>query len=83
MELNFKLWMENNVDTHANADAIYPPLYTQYMNYPPQVIATWTADALVYLDPRDVSCKPYAYDGKFKPYIWKGIYGGRTATGSD
>jgi hypothetical protein len=79
---SFKQWLEN-VDTHPDADSIYPPLYTGFMNYPPQVITTWSADAITYLDPRDVSCNPYVYYGKFRPYKWKGIYGGRTATGGD
>jgi hypothetical protein len=80
MELNFKLWVEGHRATRGKV-SLYPPFYTQYMNYPPQDVVTWSADAITYMDDEDVKFK--AYDGKFRPYFWHGIYAGRTATGSD
>jgi hypothetical protein len=79
MELKFKLWVEHS-RTGAGKVSLYPPLYTQYMNYPPQDILTWSADAITYMDPEDVALSGKAYEGKFRPYIWKGIYRGRTTS---
>lgn len=67
MEFSFKLWFEHS-RTGAGKLALYPPLYTQYLNYPPQDVVTWSADAITYMDPKDVAFK--AMDGKFKPYFW-------------
>lgn len=68
MELNFKLWVEHS-RTGSGKLSLYPPLYTQYLNYPPQDVVNWSADAITYMDPRDVQFKAYD-DGKFHPYFW-------------
>lgn len=78
MELNFKLWVEHS-RTGAGKLSLYPPLYTQYMNYPPQDVVTWSADAITYMNPLDVKFKAYD-DGKFHPYFWHGIYRGKTTS---
>jgi hypothetical protein len=67
MELNFRLWLEDR--TSAGKLALYPPLYTQYMNYPPQDVVVWSADAITYMDDKDVQFKVFD-DGKFHPYFW-------------
>jgi hypothetical protein len=67
-KLEFKLWLEGS-RTGTGKLSLYPPLYTQYMNYAPQDVVTWSADAITYFDPADVQFK--AYDGKFRPYFWK------------
>lgn len=77
MDLNFKLWLEHS-RTGSGKLSLYPPLYTQFMNYPPQDVVNWSADAITYMNPEDVKFK--AYDGKFRPYFWKGIYSGRTTS---
>ena len=69
MELNFRLWVEHS-RTGAGKLSLYPPLYTQYMNYPPQDVVTWSADAITYMDPNDVKFKAYPIGEKFKPYFW-------------
>jgi len=66
--LQFKLWLEDHRRTSGKL-GLYPPLYTQYMNYPPQVIVNWSADAITYMDPADATGKDYT--GKFHPYFWK------------
>jgi len=48
---------------------LYPTLYTQYPNYPPQDVITWGADAIWYMQPYDTKFK--VNYGKFKPYFWK------------
>lgn len=68
MELNFRLWVEHS-RTSAGKLSLYPPLYTQYMNYPPQDVVNWSADAITYMDPKDVAFKAYD-DGKFHPFFW-------------
>lgn len=67
--LEFKLWLEHSSSTRGKI-GLYPPLYTQYMNYVPSDVVTWSADSITYLSPKDVQFK--AYSGKFKPYFWKG-----------
>jgi hypothetical protein len=81
MELNFRLWIEHS-RTGAGKVSLYPPLYTQYLNYPPQDILTWSADAITYMNPEDValSGKAYPIGDKFRPYFWKGLYRGRTTS---
>ena len=66
-ELNFRLWVEA-ARTGFGKLALYPPLYTGYMNYPPQAVVNWSADAITYMDERDVQFK--ALEGEFKPYFW-------------
>ena len=68
MQLEFKVWLEGHRSTPGKI-ALYPPLYSQYMNYPPQDVVTWSADAITYFDPADVQFQ--ANDGKFKPFFWK------------
>ena len=79
MELSFRMWVEGHRATPGKI-ALYPPLYTQYMNYPPQDVITWSADAITYMDPEDVALSGKAYDGKFRPYFWQGLYRGRTTS---
>lgn len=68
IEFSFKLWLEHS-RTGAGKLSLYPPLYTQYLNYPPQDVVMWSADAITYMDPKDVEFK--AYSGKeFRPYFW-------------
>jgi hypothetical protein len=70
MELNFRLWVEGS-RTGTGKLALYPPLYTQYLNYPPQDVVNWSADAITYMDPKDVSPPGQkVFDGKFHPYFW-------------
>ena len=71
MELNFKLWTEGHRATRGKI-FLYPPLYTQYMNYPPQDVLLWSADAITYMDPKDVQFKAYEIGSKFRPYFWNG-----------
>ena len=74
--LEFKMWLEGHKGTMGKI-GLYPPLYTQYMNYAPQDVVTWGADAITYMDPKDIKFK--AYDGEFKPYFWHGYYGKPTS----
>lgn len=66
--MEFRLWLEKTRRTSAKL-GLYPPLYSQYLNYPPQEIVTWAADAITYMDPEDIKFKAYD-DGKFHPYFW-------------
>jgi hypothetical protein len=66
-KLSFRLWLEDR-GTPGKL-GLYPPLYTQYQNYPPQDVVTWSADAITYMDPKDVQFS--VNKGKFKPYFWK------------
>ena len=79
MELNFRLWVEGELlvehgRTGSGKLSLYPPLYTQYLNYPPQDVINWSADAITYMDPADVKEGGRAVtpvDSKtFKPYYW-------------
>jgi len=71
MELNFKLWFEAAGTETGGKLALYPPLYTQYMNYPPQDVVTWSADAITYMNPMDVDPPGQkVFNGKFHPYFW-------------
>jgi hypothetical protein len=67
--MEFKLWLEKQRRTSGKL-GLYPPFYTQYMNYPPQEVLLWSSDAITYMDPRDIEFKAYD-DGKFHPYFWK------------
>lgn len=77
MELNFRLWVESK-GYRTGKLSLYPPLYTQYMNYCPQDVVTWNADAITYMDPEDVKFR--VIDGPFQPYFWHGVYRGRTTS---
>lgn len=70
MDLNFRLWLEEG-GSETGKLALYPPLYTQYMNYPPQDVINWSADAITYMDPKDVDPPGQkVFTGKFQPYFW-------------
>ena len=66
--LSFHLWLEGRSATRGKI-GLYPPLYTQYLNYCPQDVITWSADSFTYMNPADIQFQ--AFDGKFKPYVWK------------
>jgi hypothetical protein len=68
-EMNFRLWLEKSSTGSKGKLALYPPLYSGYMNYPPQVVVNWSADAITYMDDKDVQFHAYD-DGKFHPYFW-------------
>ncbi len=70
--MNFAEWLrlvEHNAT--LGKSGLYPPLYTQYYNYPPCDIINWSADAINYMDPEDlVSHFSYKF---FTPTIRKTI----------
>lgn len=66
--MEFRLWLEKQRRT-ASKLGLYPALYSQYMNYPPQEVILWGADTITYMDPADIAFKAYD-DKKFHPYFW-------------
>lgn len=69
VEFSFKLWLEHS-RTGSGKLSLYPPLYTQYLNYPPQDVVMWSADAITYMDPKDVEFKAFNDPKEFHPYFW-------------
>lgn len=56
--MNFKEWFVlNEHKATQGKSGLYPSLYTQYYNYTPSDIVTWSADAIVYMDPEDIPQK--------------------------
>jgi len=73
MLINFKEWLlEHSGSTSGTSKlGLYPPFYTGVYNYPPSAVINWGADAITYMDDKDVKPNaPYSNWGKFKPYFW-------------
>lgn len=86
--LKFSEWLSLEEGAAAKVDSspggpngIYPPLYTQYYNYPPSTHLTWGADNITFLDPEDYKFR-FLYRPFFTPHTWKTINApGRDAAG--
>jgi len=71
MKLNFKQWLLESARLSRGKVGLYPPLYTQYYNYPPADIVTWSADSITYMDEEDLEQKKT--DGFYAKIIRKTI----------
>lgn len=76
--ISFKNWLIFQEGHHATKGkvSLYPDLYHQWANYPPSDVVTWSADAITYMDPKDVEFK-FLYTKKFQPYFWHGTFLGK------
>lgn len=64
-------WLNEHRSSYGKR-GLYPPLYTQYYNYPPCDSILWGADAITYMDDEDLNFK-FLYSKKFVPHTWKSI----------
>lgn len=80
--VSFKNWLIFQEGHHVTVGkmGLYPSFYHQWYNYPPQDVITWSADAITYMDPKDVEFK-FLYTKKFQPYFWKDGFSGKLKHG--